>query len=404
MTQAIRRLSSIDAFRALTMFLMIFVNDLESLKNIPLWLEHAKSWEDRMGLADTVFPAFLFIVGLSIPFAIRGREAKGYSGQRTLIHILTRSFALLVMGIYHVNLENYDKVGALLPKPLWQILITIGFFLVWLDFPASFSKKKKWYLQGSGIVLLVIMALVYQGTEEYGSGHLLSHVWMNPQWYGILGLIGWSYLLCALIYLGVKDRLSLLIGAFLLLIGLNMADRSGYLEILDPVKNYIWIVSSGALPAIVMAGVVCSVFYRKWAEAGKRGQAMLVMGVAAILLLGAGFALRSFWGISKIRATPSWVLICTAISMACFIGLIYLMDIKGRESMIKWLKPAGTSTLTCYLLPYIHYAILNWIGVRSTLPWVFRTGGIGIIKSLLYALVIVLITGALEKRKIRLSI
>lgn len=272
MTQAIRRLASIDAFRALTMFLMIFVNDLESLKHIPLWLEHAKVWEDRMGLADTVFPAFLFIVGLSIPFAIRGRESKGYSGQETLIHILTRSFALLVMGIYHVNLENYDKLGALLPKPLWQILITIGFFLVWLDYPASVSKKKRWYLQGSGIVLLVIMALVYQGTESSGSGHLLSHTWLRPQWYGILGLIGWSYLLCAIIYLLVKDRLSILIGVFLFLIGFNMADRSGYLEVLDPVKHYIWIVSSGALPALVMAGVICSVLYRKRQRQGSGGR------------------------------------------------------------------------------------------------------------------------------------
>ena len=57
-----QRLASIDVFRALTMLLMIFVNDLGTLTNIPLWLEHTKAAEDGMGLADTVFPAFLFIV------------------------------------------------------------------------------------------------------------------------------------------------------------------------------------------------------------------------------------------------------------------------------------------------------------------------------------------------------
>ncbi len=34
------RVASIDILRALTMTLMVFVNDLWSLTNIPAWLEH----------------------------------------------------------------------------------------------------------------------------------------------------------------------------------------------------------------------------------------------------------------------------------------------------------------------------------------------------------------------------
>jgi predicted acyltransferase len=73
------RIASIDIFRALTMLLMILVNDLWTLHDIPEWLEHTKAEEDGMGLADVVFPAFLFIVGLSIPFAIKARINKGDS-------------------------------------------------------------------------------------------------------------------------------------------------------------------------------------------------------------------------------------------------------------------------------------------------------------------------------------
>ena len=40
-----RRLASIDAFRAITMLLMIFVNDLELDEKVPRWLEHAKEGE-----------------------------------------------------------------------------------------------------------------------------------------------------------------------------------------------------------------------------------------------------------------------------------------------------------------------------------------------------------------------
>ena len=74
-----RRLASIDAFRALTMFFMIFVNDLVMDRQIPDWLEHAREGEDRLGFADTIFPAFLFIVGLSIPLAIRYGQERGFS-------------------------------------------------------------------------------------------------------------------------------------------------------------------------------------------------------------------------------------------------------------------------------------------------------------------------------------
>src|SRR5690242_18586753 len=134
------RLASIDVFRALTMLLMIFVNDLGTLKKIPGWLEHTKAAEDGMGLADTVFPAFLFIVGLSIPFAIGNRWSKGVPQSNILGHILTRSFALLAMGFFHVNLENYNQSAALLPRGIWEILLTISFFLIWLDYAVNLSK------------------------------------------------------------------------------------------------------------------------------------------------------------------------------------------------------------------------------------------------------------------------
>src|SRR5687767_13221839 len=137
------RIQSIDVFRALTMLLMIFVNDLWSLKDIPAWLLHTKAQEDGMGLSDVVFPAFLFIVGLSIPFAIGSRLSKGQSKKTILAHILFRGIALLVMGFFHVNLESYDQ-AALLPKPVWQILLTISFFLIWLDYPRDTAKNKKW--------------------------------------------------------------------------------------------------------------------------------------------------------------------------------------------------------------------------------------------------------------------
>src|ERR1700761_4141836 len=111
--EAPKRLLSVDAFRALNMLCMIFINDLSGVRGIPFWMDHAKGYEDRMGFADTIFPTFLFIVGLSIPLALDRKMQKGESTQAILFSILSRSFALIVMGFFHVNLEEYGKASIL---------------------------------------------------------------------------------------------------------------------------------------------------------------------------------------------------------------------------------------------------------------------------------------------------
>jgi predicted acyltransferase len=76
------RIISIDALRGFVMFTMIFVNDLAGAPRqlVPDWMVH---FSDRhrggsgMTFVDLVFPAFLFIVGMSIPFALGSRLKRG---------------------------------------------------------------------------------------------------------------------------------------------------------------------------------------------------------------------------------------------------------------------------------------------------------------------------------------
>lgn len=398
MTTGSRRLTSVDAFRAITMLLMIFVNDLVLVNGVPSWLEHAGETEDRLGLADTVFPAFLFIVGLSIPFAIRRRAEKGFSRQQTFLHILLRSLSLLLMGFFQVNYEEYNNTGAVIPKYVWLLVTTIGLFLVWLDYPPGLDKRKKMGLRGGGILLLAAMALLYHGgTPE-------EPAWMGVHWYGILGLIGWSYGLCALVYLLVEDRWPVLATIVLFFLGFNIADTAGWLDRLQSIREHVWLVGSGSLPAMTMAGVLVAVLYRWGTEKGKGAQMLGILLVPALVLLAAGLVIRPLGGISKLRATPSWTMICIALSIASFVLLAFIMDIKGYQRWYEPLRPAGTSALTAYLLTYLHFAIFRLLGEGMRLPPAWRAGGIGIAKSIVFACLIVWITGRLEKRKIRLSI
>ena len=102
------RIATIDVFRAITMLLMLFVNDIPGLKQIPHWLLHAKAKEDMLGFSDIIFPCFLFVMGMSVPFALMKRQEKGESIWSTSRHILERTIALVVMGVFTVNLDSYD--------------------------------------------------------------------------------------------------------------------------------------------------------------------------------------------------------------------------------------------------------------------------------------------------------
>ncbi|WP_315820042.1 DUF5009 domain-containing protein [Paraflavitalea speifideaquila] len=78
-TLTTQRILSIDVFRGITILVMIFVNDVAGVSGIPSWMKHVPADADAMTFVDLVFPAFLFIVGMSLPFALNNRLAKGDS-------------------------------------------------------------------------------------------------------------------------------------------------------------------------------------------------------------------------------------------------------------------------------------------------------------------------------------
>ena len=89
------RLASIDIFRGLTMTVMIFVNELAGVKGLPWWNYHMKANVDFMTYVDMVFPFFLFIVGLSMPLAIRSRLKRNPSIPALWMHVALRTASLM---------------------------------------------------------------------------------------------------------------------------------------------------------------------------------------------------------------------------------------------------------------------------------------------------------------------
>lgn len=388
------RVASVDILRALTMTLMIFVNDLWSLTNIPVWLEHTAAAEDGMGLADTVFPAFLFITGMSIPLAVAHRRSKGDNNTKILLHILWRGIALLTMGLFLVNGEYINEAATGMHRVIWNIICCSCFILLWNAWPAKWNKLIVPVLKAIAIIILLVLAWIYRGGDHATR--------FETHWWGILGLIGWAYIVSAVIFTLSEGRTAVIVVAWLLFNVLCIAAHAQWFSSLPFLRTILSPLGGGAMPALVTGGIIATLIFLHYRKTNDNGKLTVVLLTFAAVLLIAGFYLRGFWGISKIRATPAWVLICSAITIVMFLLIYWVADIKAKANWFSIIKPAGTNTLLCYLMPYFAYAVV--VLLHLSLPAALLNGGVGLIKSLAFSLLMVLITGLLGKAGLRLKL
>jgi len=301
-----------------------------------------------------------------------------------------------VMGFFHVNLENIYGDAMIIPVPVWQILLTIAFFLVWNDYQGTgWPWQRTRVAQGIGLALLIGLGIIFRG------GNADQIIGLRTHWWGILGLIGWAYLYAALVYWAFRGSMIPIVGAWIFFLLFHLANFAGYLDFLEPIHLGVWMPDRGTGVALVLGGVVASSVYKRLAQEAY-GQFIGVLIVMSSLMLLYGWLTRPAFELSKIRATPAWIGYCTAITLSAYALIYYLVDIRKWDGWYRWIKPAGRSTLTTYLVPYIYYAV--WSIWAIHLPLAVRTGAVGLVKSLLFALLIVAITGLLNRWKIRLKI
>ncbi|MBV8553897.1 MAG: DUF5009 domain-containing protein [Acidobacteriaceae bacterium] len=113
------RLVSLDAFRGLTMLLMVIVNS--SGPAVYYQLRHAE-W-NGWTLADTVYPSFLWIVGVAITLALGKRLSQGIPRSRLVAQIFRRSAVIYALGLFIYLFPNFDFVTMRIPGVLQRIAI-----------------------------------------------------------------------------------------------------------------------------------------------------------------------------------------------------------------------------------------------------------------------------------------
>jgi predicted acyltransferase len=102
------RIRSLDVFRGLCVVAMILVNTPGDVRYTYGWLTHA-AWHG-WSFADTIMPAFLWIVGLSVALSAAKRLEAGATRSELLKHAAKRSVLLFGCGLLLEGFPRYDPM------------------------------------------------------------------------------------------------------------------------------------------------------------------------------------------------------------------------------------------------------------------------------------------------------
>ncbi len=163
------RLLSLDVFRGITIAGMVLVNNPGTWSAVYPPLEHAE-WNGCTP-TDAIFPFFLFIVGVAIPFALGKRMEKGEEHSKIILQIIRRSITLYLLGFilaispFGLFGHHLDFATVRLPGVLQRISVV---YLIAAILYLKTNYKAQIYI---GAAVLVIYAILMTLVPVPGVGH-----------------------------------------------------------------------------------------------------------------------------------------------------------------------------------------------------------------------------------------
>jgi predicted acyltransferase len=317
-----KRLLSLDAFRGVTIALMVLVNDNGGDTTYAQLLHaHWHGWT----MTDMIFPFFLWIVGVAMTFSFAKRIEQGEDKKKLVLHALQRSVILFIFGLI-VN-----------------------------NFPF-------------GLI---------------GSGQFFWATWRIP---GVLQRIAICYFIATIIYLYSSWRGQVawifgLLTSYWLLVKLVPVPGYGA-GVLEPKGNLLWYIDStildghtyvyapesgfdpegilSTLPAIAttLFGILTGTWLRR-ADRTKEEKTcwMFVVGIVLVLI---GTILNMWLPINKNMWTSSYTVFMAGWALVSLGVFYFLIDVKGYS---RWAKPFiifGLNAIALYMFSEL-LASLLWV-------------------------------------------
>lgn len=323
-----KRLESLDALRG---FDMLFIMGLATLiyhicclfpGGDQFWLAQQMGHVPWHGWThhDTIFPLFLFIAGMTFPFSLANKRAKGFSQGKIWWNVIRRGLVLVFLGLVYQGFFQFKFETLRWPSVLGRIGLAWMFAaMIWLS-----VKKLPWRIVIAAALLL---------------GYWVLHMFVAPD--APEGADPFSK----------EGAMSIWIDRMLI------PDHLYRKGIYDPEGI------AGTIPAIVtaMLGMFTGEFVRLPEEKVSGGKKTLYILGAAVVFLGLGLLWNKVFPINKALWTSSFVLVVAAYSLAMFALFYWIIDVKGWNKWTTFFKVVGMNSITIYL----GQRIVNFGGIRD---------------------------------------
>jgi len=327
------RLLALDIFRGMTLVAMTLVNMPGDHNFTYAPLTHAR-W-DGWSIADLIFPFFIFIVGVAMPYSFAGRSARGDSKGKLVAHILLRTVILFAIGVFmngYYNfmdgLPRYHLANIRIFNALQRIALCYFFAsLLYLRL-----KNQRLAITATAILVLYFILLKFVPVPGHGAG--------------VLG----------------RD------GNWVQFIDLHV--MAGHLQTATGESKGLL----GTFPAVanMLIGVLAGVYLRSPRSAMEKVRSFLVVGIVGLLL---GSVWSVWFPINQNLWTSSLVVFMCGMALVILACCYYLADVRkitwwtkpfvivGVNSLFLWVV-AGTTT-SLINLELIKFTLAN--GTRVTL-------------------------------------
>jgi predicted acyltransferase len=312
MTSSSQRLISLDVFRGATIAGMMLVNNPGSWGHIYPPFGHA-AW-NGWTYTDTVFPFFLWIVGVAMTFSMAKRIDQGADRMLLMKHVLQRSAIIFSVGLFLSGFPFGLLFGHSFAFETWRfpgVLQRIAVCYLIASLIVLYADVR-WQFRWIGIFLVVYwIAIKVIPVPGYGTGVL------EPEgslaWYidsNILGLHTW-----------------------------RGAPAKGF----DPEGIF------STLPAVatVLFGVMTGHFIRSERSREEKTSWMFFWG--SIMILG-GLVMDNWLPINKNLWTSSYSVFMAGLALVVFASCYWIIDVKGYRSWTKWFQIYGLNAITMFFL------------------------------------------------------
>lgn len=317
------RYLALDAFRGITIALMILVNTPGSWSHVYTPLLHA-DWHGCTP-TDLVFPFFLFIIGSAMYFSFKKNDFSASSTQFT--RIIKRGFILFFIGLI-LNVIPFDT--PLEELRIMGVLQRIGFAYV-IAASLVLSLNRRGVFIFSAIILIAYWALLLSMGENGLTidGNIIRQF--------DLAILGSNHMYTMRgVSFEPEGLLSTIPAVVNMLLGFELT------RYLTSIKNK----ESSVLKLALIGGVA--------------------IGFGALW----GLALP----INKSLWTSSYVIYTTGFACLLLAAFIWLIDIKGQKKLVSPLLVYGSNPLFIFVLSFFFVtAYLNIpIGESSLYAWLYQ--------------------------------